>query len=419
MRRLGGTTRGFDQRRGAGVNTDRQNLRARSCELRYGGAIAGAQIDDRPRVAADQLVDLADVELAQMVASDHAHGLRIIAHWRIGYDSLPVRTRPDDLTDSDLFNCLSKGWGLKTAQLEYVAVGGGSHHWLALDAAGKRHWVTVDDVANHLFLGSIRADAFARLRCAFDTAVALHETGLEFVVAPLRSKRGQTVEPLGQRYAVAVYPYLAGASGVFGAPRTAAERAQVVDMLGRLHQATPAVAALARPWPVSVASRPALEGALDDLAQPWAGGPFSEPARATLACHAPALSRLLATFDQLAAEVAAAGGDQVITHGEPHPANFMSVDGRLLLVDWDTVALGPPERDLWMLATDTGEALARYTERFGRRLNPAALRLYRLRWLVDDISIVVDGFRSPHERTAEMARAWQGLTRSLASPDIP
>jgi len=50
-------------------------------------------------------------------------------------------------------------------------------------------------------------------------------------------------------------------------------------------------------------------------------------------------------------------------------------------------------------------------------VHPAALRLYRLRWRVDDISIVVAGFRSAHAETADMARAWQFLTRFLASPD--
>jgi spectinomycin phosphotransferase len=329
-----------------------------------------------------------------------------------------LRTRPADLTDSDLVDCLNDGWGLKTVRLEWVPVGGGSHHWLADDTDGERHWVTVDGVANHGFLGATPADAFSGLRCAFETALALRETGLEFVVAPLCSKRGQTAEPLGARYAVAVYPYLVGTSGRFGAPRSADERAQVVDMLAQLHQATSAVRALARPWRVSPATRPALEDALDNLDQPWVGGPYSEPARATVASRAPALRRLLATFDQLAAEVAAAGAEQVITHGEPHPGNFIRADGRLFMVDWDTVAFGPPERDLWMVATDAGDELAQYTELSGRRVNPSALRLYRLRWLIDDIAIVVGDFRSPHAQTADTAHAWQGLTRSLASPDI-
>ena len=329
-----------------------------------------------------------------------------------------MRTRPADLADKDLADCLLACWGLNVLRLEYVAVGGGSHHWLAGDAAGKKYWVTVDALDHDKgYLGDTPPEAFNGLRCALDTALALRETGLEFVVVPLRSERGETVELLGARHAVAVYPYLPGTSGEFGVPLSPDDCAQVVDMLVRLHQATPAVAGLARPWRLAIASRPAFEDALDNLDQPWTGGPFAEPARQMVASHAPALRRLLATFDELAAAVGAAALEQVITHGEPHPANFIHADGRLFMVDWDTVGLGPPERDLWMISTDAGDELARYTDLSGRHVDPAALRLYRLRWRVDDISIVVAGFRSAHAETADMARAWQFLTRFLASPD--
>jgi hypothetical protein len=84
VRRFGRTTRGVDEGRGAGVDTNRQNLRARARQLDYRGTVASAQIQDRPRVAADQLVELADVDLAQMVASDHAHWASIIAHRPLG-----------------------------------------------------------------------------------------------------------------------------------------------------------------------------------------------------------------------------------------------------------------------------------------------------------------------------------------------
>ncbi len=103
-----------------------------------------------------------------------------------------MHTRPTDLADDGISNCLLAGWGLNVARLEYVAVGGGSHHWLGHDDAGQRHWVTVDDLDDKSFLGDTSAEAFVALRAAFDTALTLRETGLDFVLAPLRSKRGHT-----------------------------------------------------------------------------------------------------------------------------------------------------------------------------------------------------------------------------------
>src|SRR5438046_1528964 len=104
-----------------------------------------------------------------------------------------MRTRPADLTDEQLADSLFRGWRLRPERLEYVPVGGGSHHWLAHDAAAVGHWVTVDDVADHAFLGATAAEAFSGLRCALETALALYEAGLEFVVAPSRSNGGQTI----------------------------------------------------------------------------------------------------------------------------------------------------------------------------------------------------------------------------------
>ena len=63
------------------------------------------------------------------------------------------------------------------------------------------------------------------------------------------------------------------------------------------------------------------------------------------------------------------------------------------------------------------DELARQTTLTGHEVYPTALRLYRLRWLIDDIALVVGAFRSPHTQTADMAHAWQGLMRSFASTD--
>ena len=85
-----------------------------------------------------------------------------------------------------------------------------------------------------------------------------------------------------------------------------------------------------------------------------------------------------------------------------------------MLVDWDTVGLAPPERDLWMVASATGDELRRYTELTGRLVDTTALELYRLRWALDDISCFVRDLRAPHRRTADAEHAWQSLELTIA-----
>src|SRR5262249_12607920 len=79
-----------------------------------------------------------------------------------------------------------------------------------------------------------------------------------------------------------------------------------------------------------------------------------------------------------------------------------------------TVALAPPERDLWMVATETGDEQRRYTEITGRPVDHALLETYRLRWALDDISCFVRDLRAPHRRTPGTEHAYDGLALSVA-----
>ena len=151
-----------------------------------------------------------------------------------------------------------------------------------------------------------------------------------------------------------------------------------------------------------------LEAAPRDLAQPWEGGPFAEPAREQLSAHADRVIRWLATFDRLGAQIAAAGQDWVITHGEPHACNLIDAGGRLLLIDWDTVALAPPERDLWMLG-DSPQDFAQYVEAAQSQPDQVGFALYRLAWTLSDLAAFIATLRSSHRRTTDMRLPWNSF----------
>jgi len=292
-----------------------------------------------------------------------------------------MRTVPEVLAERELVHSLAAGWNLNVEGLDYIAEGFGSYHWLAWDDSGRRHFVTVDDLDQKGWLGARRETAFHGLRRAFDTAAVLRAQGhLDFVVAPVSSEDGDTVVRLGPRHTVAVFPYLDGEPARFGQHVEPDQRAEVVRMLVELRRATPTVRAVAPHHHVELSARHDLDAALGQLGTTWKGGPFSEPARALLGAHSDAVTGLLASFDRLAPEVATRGGDCVITHGEPHAGNVMRLGEKLFLVDWDTVALAPPERDLCMIASDTGDELALYVDLTGRAVDHAALSLHRARW---------------------------------------
>jgi spectinomycin phosphotransferase len=322
-----------------------------------------------------------------------------------------VRDRPAGVGEDDLRFALAEGWRIRAASMRYDPVGGGSYHWAVRDDTGQRWFVTVDDLDGKGWLGDRRPDVLAGLRSAMEVTLALRrDAALAFVVAPVPGRGGETVRPLGERYAVAVFPFVTGVAGVFGETPSEAERRVLVDMLAALHRSTP-TAGRARVSTLGLSRRAALDPALDELGQPWRAGPYAEPARALLAGAADRVRERLAAYDRLTEDAAAR--EPVIAHGEPHPGNVLRAGSARMLVDWDTVGLAPPERDLWMVVSDTGEESARYAHLTGRGVDPGLLAFYRLRWALDDISSFVHRLRSAHEHTADAEHAWLSLKTTV------
>jgi spectinomycin phosphotransferase len=323
---------------------------------------------------------------------------------------------PEELETSTLIDVLADGWGFAVEAVQYEAVGGGSYHWVVEDVEGTRRFVTADDLDQKPWLGETRESAFDGMRRAFDTAVALRDGGLGFVVAPILTRRGETVRRIGPSHSVALFPFVAGEAGTFGRYE-AGERAALLTMLAELHAATPVVGSVAGRVDLDLPGRRRLEAALRDLSRAWSGGPFSEPARRALARRSDDVAELLALGDRLSIDVARRRTDWVVTHGEPHGGNVMRVGETRVLVDWDTVALAPPERDLWMLVGDDGDEANGYADATGHELDAAAMNFFRLRWDLADIAAFTDLLRSPHHHTEDTEKAHDALRFYVGSRD--
>ncbi|XVU25949.1 phosphotransferase [Actinoplanes sp. CA-054009] len=318
-----------------------------------------------------------------------------------------MRERPAGLTDDQLATALAEGWGIEAPALDHLPVGAGGYHWSA-----PPWFVTVTEYS-------------PGLEPALDAAARLN---LDFVVAAARASDGRIVRRLGERYAVTVHPFVAGSAGSFG-PHPAPDREPVLDLLTALHR-TPVTtelrATLSRTEPavsgLELPGRAGLEVALADLDRPWTSGPYAEPARRILAEHAAAVAHRLSRFDARAAAMPSPD-TWVVTHGEPHPGNVLWTGDGPRLIDWDTIRLAPPERDLWMLTgamigappSDDASLLARYERATGRPIIPAAIDFYRDWWILADIAVYTNDLRRPHTEGADPAAALTYLSANLLS----
>ena len=328
---------------------------------------------------------------------------------------------PATLDELDLLHALSSAWALEADELRYLPKGAGSYHWIADVAENPTYFVTVDDLETKPWIGQRRNETFEGLSLSYGAAWALqHEAGLALVAAPLRRPNGSITLRLSGQYSMTVFPYIEGNSGTWGDTLSDSGRDALLQELASLHQATPRVRVPIAPGPLDLPERPLLSAALAALDRPWEGGPFSEPARRALAGHTQDVARWLELLDRLAHRLEEAGGETVLTHGEPHPGNLMLTVEGLRLIDWDTVALARPERDLWMLDDGSAHGLGLYEDLSRRTISTTAIAFYRLMWTLSDIASFAAMFRSPHQETEWILQKWSGFQLLLeGAPSAP
>lgn len=309
---------------------------------------------------------------------------------------------PPSLTDAILRDAVARHWSFTADRLTYLKVGHGSHHWLAEDSAGAGLFLTVHDLGRPFF--GVRAlPKFERLGRAFAVAAALRAGGLDFVVAPLPAQDGTVLQPLGGEFSIAAFPPVDGVihEARVTADLPAMERRAILACVEALHGATPSVAGIADredfPPPGG------LDEVLGSLDQPWSAGPYSRRAHELVRAREADLAAALAIHDELAERVRRCDEPWVVTHGEPTAGNLMWTANGPVLVDWETVIIGPAGRDLWMLNPPHPD------EDPGRTL-------YRLAWELTGIGIHANELRRPHEETGNARSSWR-MVREFGRPD--
>jgi len=322
---------------------------------------------------------------------------------------------PTGFDRDELARTLRAEWGIEVSQLRYEPVGFGTHHYQALADDGTEWFVNVDELAAKTWLGTGDSQVISGLEKALGTAAALRGVGLEFVHAPHRRTNGGFVAAITGGYAISLFSFIEGTSHPYGEFFDDHLRRKVLAALGNMHTATGKL-------PPDVPARDSLEvpqrqelfEALHDPRPVWTGGPYAEPAGALIRTHTAEIRNRFAHYDALVPTVMSTSGGWVVTHGEPHAGNVMRTnDGDIRLIDWDTAALAPRERDLWMIEPRDDEDWAAYNCATG--VDPAAIELYRQWWKLSEICGYTAMLRAPHVDDENTRIAWRELRSYLAT----
>lgn len=318
---------------------------------------------------------------------------------------------PPDVPDGALAACLRAAWDLPVAELAFLPLGADINTavYRAVAADGAPWFV------------KLRRGAVDEAPIVVPRLLADH--GNAHVIPPRPAADGRLWARLGD-YTVLLSPFIAGRDGV-AKPLTDAQLAELGGVLRELH-ALGLPPEIERQLPRETFDPRVREQvrALQARAEreTWAE-PSAAGAAEVLRAERPTIDWLIERAEQLAGELQARPLEFVPCHADIHAFNVLAGDdGALYVVDWDTLAIAPKERDLMFIGAGIGAVWtsAREADAFYRGYGPhevdaAALAYFRYERIVQDIAAYCEQLLLTDEGGADRP---QGL-RFLASNFLP
>ena len=293
---------------------------------------------------------------------------------------------------------------LDIAAIAFHPKGEASYSYVAADGSGGRWLIKVQETARMANLEArLQAVRFVYAVCDFTQ-----------VVAPRQSRWGECTRRYEQ-YTITVYPFVEG-DPVEPGQQTEAYASGLASLLGAFHQ-------LGRRLPFPIPKEtfdypfeaPILKALRTVEAPGQLANPVQEQLRELMLTHRSNIFTTLETMSQLAVEVRRLDLDSVFIHGDPNWANIL-VDrsGALHLLDWDDLALGPPEHDLVFFSDRSPARFEAFLRQYlaineGARLHSELFAFYHYRWTLQEIADYTTRILFRNVNPAEDEHNWAEL----------
>ena len=289
---------------------------------------------------------------------------------------------PPALAPDAIAAALQAGFGIRVAQLEFLAVGNDAASWaFRVGAPDGKAWFLKVRAGHGRWPGSA-------------VPWHLHRLGVPHVLAPLATTAGVPyVEVDG--FALALYPMLDARPAV-EVGLSAEQWRTLGDVVRQVHAvpATPDLTRMVARETFRPAGRDVAAGLEALLATAPPGDGVARELAAFWRPRREVVRALVDRADVMGRQLRRSAAPQVLCHGDLHTWNVLvDADNHLWIVDWDEAVLAPRERDLMFVVGGIGHGLVRPddTERFLQGygetgVDPRLLAYYRTAWAVQDIA---------------------------------
>ena len=287
-----------------------------------------------------------------------------------------------NLEDEKIVACLWNDYGLRAEEVAFLPLGADK------DTAVYR---VIGDNATPYFL-KLRRGAFNEMTVVVPGL--LRDQGSEHVIAPLLTHSRQLWAALDE-YKVILFPYVEG-QNAFDAGLSDHHLVELGQTLKSLHTTAlpPRLANQIERESFSPHWRAAVKQLQVQIEQQTFPDPVAAELAEFLRTKRVVVSELVNSAERLAAVLQSRALPYVLCHADIHVWNILiDTQGRLYIVDWDTLILAPRERDLMFIGgglmrhghTNHEEAL--FYEGYGQvQIDPVALAYYRCERIVEDIA---------------------------------
>ena len=316
------------------------------------------------------------------------------------------------LPDAQIVDCLRRDFGLAVDTIEFLPIGA--------DADTAVYQATS---AETLYFVKLRGGDFDEM-----TIVVPHflgTQGISQIIAPIATYDGRIWASL-DRFAVTLSPFVNGRDG-FSVELSDEQWVELGRALKRIHHAE-------LPYEIEDYLRnETFSNYWRDQVrayQQMLTGTFSDPISAQLAelmRHRRAVvDELLCRSGQLADEMRSRSSAFVLCHADLHGGNILiDSQGRLFIVDWDTVILAPKERDLMFIGAGIGKGWddPRGSERFYQGygetdIDPVGIAYYRYERIVEDVSAYCQEILDSERGEADRLQALNYLSSQFRPDDV-